>query len=622
MKTIKFIFSLLVSLMLVLPTLAETPLNDGVYAKDITTPVGNKAELPIVLKTTKVIKAIQFNITIPNGISFVPDNIEYLVTNINPALKDFEYTARTKTGESKQSALISIYSQDATLTLPTGDNTLLSLVLKVDDNANIDNAIITISDVVFSDVEESEYDPLEGGSITSTVSEGPGPDGYAIEITPFSYANTLTDISVNMDNEVLMKSFSFSLTLPDGLSINKNSSGNYVVKTGNRTAQKQEYDEDEGEDITIYSTSRAAVSTDGKIFKITCSVNIGNNMPDKTGETIKLPFVGSLATGIYVLKISDAEITDVNGNLHFVDPYTADIYVGSSTPIATIDANGSVAFHGNYSVESAQTLMNAALSANDITTIDLSKVTAATKIEPQNPNAIIRCTKDLGLDQPNVVIGDVCANLVLTDGHAFRNTEEFTANTASYSRTMTNHSWGTLCLPFAATSTNANVYTLNSVTTGADGEMKFTQAAAAAVEANTPCVIKKDAEDVTFAASNVMVGATPAESKAGTGAPDWTLNGTTIDLNFTTDLSSLYFINGDQFWQASNSLHVAPFRAYFNGPAGSLQAKFRITEETNGIETIENEAEAGVIYDLQGRAVEAAQAGQIYVQGAKKFVVK
>lgn len=630
MKTIKFIFSLLVSVMLVVPSWAAGDSYDEyVYAKDFTIMSGETAYLPIAVKNTNAeISGIQFTVTLPDGLSFIidenPDQLEseeeetagisvYYKVYKECTISNWIVQAFTGKNAPSNTAKLLLFSMNKA-SISKGDRIILYIPLNVSSDIDVSNAKVMLSEETMNTSDDKEITPLAiGETLSANLSKATFSSDYSIEITPFSLKKTDNDYEVilNMScNQEDINDIRLDINMPSILTVTEDRSGPLapVTADGKRLGQKDH-------SISMIDNHVSILSiTEGDYRMIA----------KKSGPLVKFFYTSAsiLKSSIPTLTLEHIHLKKDDGSYIYLPPYTADIYVGVTNPVATPDENGAVAFHGNYADESTQTLMTEALMSNDITTINLSEVTAATKIEPQNPNAIIRCTKDLGLDQPNVVIGDVCANLVLTDGHAFRNTEEFTANTASYSRTMTNHSWGTLCLPFAATSTNANVYTLNSVTTGADGEMKFTQAAAAAVEANTPCVIKKDAEDVTFAASNVMVGATPAESKAGTGAPDWTLNGTTIDLNFTTDLSSLYFINGDQFWQASNSLHVAPFRAYFNGPAGSLQAKFRITEETNGIETIENEAEAGVIYDLQGRAVEAAQAGQIYVQGAKKFVVK
>lgn len=611
MKTIKFIFSLLVSLMLVVPALAA-PTDGYVYSIDVSTKPGEEIDLPIALKSTENnIKSFQFNITLPDGLSFVSDSKKYMY-NLVPDYSNWVVNHATETGAPSNTALVMVSNQaDATTSIEKGDHVILYLRLKVDNNSDLSNTTIVLSKEVVTLEDGTETQPLANEeTITSIVSEAPYAEGYSIDIVPFkTSASEEHTLVLNMTCATEdITDIEFDVVMPSILTRTKAGRGSKAPAFANQ-------DRISTEDHSI------AMDANGHVTIEPNTEEEYRMIAETSGSLVNLYYTtaASVTDGIYQLELTNIKMKQDDGTILYLAPYIADIFVGATTPVAAPDENGAVAFHGNYADETAQALMTEALKSDDITTIDLSEVTAATEIVPQNKNAIIRCTKDLGLTQDNVVIGDECANLVLTDGYAFRNTEAFTATTASYSRTMADHSWGTLCLPFAASSTNANVYTLNSVTTGTDGEMKFTQTVSAAVEANTPCVIKKDAEEVTFTATSVEVPVTPADCNVATDVDGWTLLGTTTDLN-VADLSKAYFINGDHFWKAGTSLHVAPFRAYFEG--ASSAAKFRIAEETNGIETIENDAEAGVIYDLQGRAVKAAQAGQIYVQDAKKFVVK
>lgn len=603
-----------------MPALAEGEPSISVYAKDIVAQPGSEVEIPFQIETNIPIKSVQLKITLPEGMTFVPKGTFFMKDGVTD--EDVEYNnyicfldhpdtsddwffqVVEQTSKSSQTATVLLFDIENG-TISEGDAPLMTILAKVDENADLTDKHITINEAKVALENSTSYNTLaDGKPLLSSVTKGTKlyPEGYSLQIMPFAYnGDVVTDYILT--NSAKLTKVDFYTTIESALVTNElyYNELNSSIKTKFRIEEK----------------------ADANIIHITINRRSSNTFASGENTIAVLGLAEDednvLASGIYRVKLQHIRVTDVNGNIIEVEPYTADMYVGATTPVATPDENGVVVFHGNYADETAQALMTDALKSDDITTIDLSEVTAATEIVPQNLNAIIRCAKDLGLTQDNVVIGDECASLVLTDGYAFKNTEAFTATSASYTRKMDDHSWGTLCLPFAATSANANVYTLSSVTTGENGEMKFTQAASATVVANTPCVIKKDADEVTFTASRVEVPATPADSKVATSVAGWTLIGTTTDLN-VADLSKAYFINGDHFWKAGSSLHVAPFRAYFEG--ASSAAKFRIAEETNGIETIENEAEAGVIYDLQGRAVKAAQAGQVYVQGAKKFIVK
>lgn len=606
MKTIKFIFSLLVSLVLVAPAWAA-PTDGYVYSKDASAFLGEEFDLPIALKSANnKVKSFQFTITLPDGISFATDGSVYK-KKLESAYPGWVVVHKTVTGEPENTSMVSVYyAEDATTCIDKGDNVILYLVLKADENADLSNTKISLSKEVVTLEDGTETVPLAAGeSITSTVSQASYAEGYSLEIIPFANTSTKASIPVNYTSAKNLKGFSFDIAF--------SSATNFVpTKPTMNNDAYSDADWAEFFETAKSSSTMTGNSTDTDWIYI----NSGSGTLCSLTTAIKM---ANLQAGVYTVTLSKIKFTDLDGNVIVVAPYTADIYIGENPKATATD--GVLAFHGNYSATATYALLTAALPSEVVTTADLTAVTAlpaSTTFSVGNPNAIILATKDLGIST-NVVIDGQCANLVLTDGYPFANTETFTATSASYSRTMTDNTWGTLCLPFAATATNASVYNLTSV---GSGEMKYEEASTpTAVSANTPCVIKKSSDEISFSASSVEVPATPETITATTSVSGWTLYGTTVDVNFTSsELGNIYFINGDAFWKASGSLHVAPFRAYFTGTGSS--AKLRIEEETNGIEAIEAEAETGVFYDLQGRTVKAPQAGQFYIQGSKKYIVK
>ena len=75
--------------------------------------------------------------------------------------------------------------------------------------------------------------------------------------------------------------------------------------------------------------------------------------------------------------------------------------------------------------------------------------------------------------------------------------------------------------------------------------------------------------------------------------------------------------------KAGSGASMKAFRAYFDGITQDAKLVFdgEIIGEATGIDTIENAAQTGELYDLQGRRVMNAQKG-LYIQNGKKFVVK
>lgn len=624
--------------MLVVPSWAqeEEPSALYVYAENVSALVGDEVELPIVLKNTCNVKSFEFVITIPSGVSFVEKGAGLKFTIMNEEISDWIIVATTINGSTQKKArILGYYISDLDLTIEPGESTLLSLTLSADEDLVSEGAEIQITDQVFTDADGKEHPFI--------IPEGEEPEAAIIEPVTYAEGYSLQFLpQIIPDSEENAIVFDIILSTPVGAKITKIDFDLVIDKA---FLEKELWyaninsNYDSGWDYNSTSTP----TTYGKhcsIVQRRSTKFISAGMIASVGLAKKNDDDAIISDGVYCISVKNIKATS-NGNEISIEPYSGDIYACPSTdeiPLATI-SNGVVAFHGNYSNSDLFEILSKAVPTEDpkVTTLDLTAVTAVPcagkSFTLANTNALIRTNEDFQLtNTKNVVIGKNCSNLELTDKYAFANTKKFTATNASYTRPMTDHSWGTLCLPFAATMHGANIYTLKEVTangtnTESSGLMTFEMEATTTVAANKPYVIKKTANTVIFSASNTEVPVTPDVCSEKTDIDNWSLNGMTIDVNFaTTDLEShnYYFINSDAFWNASNSLHVAPFRAYFEytQPEGTAPAKFRITEETNGIEAIKNEAEAGVIYDLQGRAEKAAQAGQIYVQGAKKFVVK
>lgn len=169
MKTIKFIFSLLVSLMLVVPSWAQdTPTDGYVYAKDIAASKGTTVELPIVLKNTEFpVYSIEFDITLPEGVTLAQNNQgNYLITKVADELKNLYWgvggnaisenpvqTIRVLLFDFEESGENRLHS------ISTGEKTILSITLDVAENADLLNKQISISnEVITKAVPTSEID--------------------------------------------------------------------------------------------------------------------------------------------------------------------------------------------------------------------------------------------------------------------------------------------------------------------------------------------------------------------------------------------------------------------------------------------------------------------------------
>ena len=246
----------------------------------------------------------------------------------------------------------------------------------------------------------------------------------------------------------------------------------------------------------------------------------------------------------------------------------------------------------------------------------------------------------------NVIVKDgeayTCANLVLTDGADFYTPVAFTADEATYSRTLPETStWGTIVLPFSAeTIEGADLYEATEIVADGSEESILTvqPLTGGALEAHTPALFQGETAGttLTFSASDAEVAATAdAVLTKAIGENGYTLTGSlsTIDALTEGDL----FIAKDMFWSVGtqNTVRMQAFRAYIDAPeAGPAQVnvlRILIGDATSIRQTLSDGTLPVDVYSLQGvqlrknvecgEALEGLPAG-IYIVGGKKVVKK
>lgn len=182
MKTIKFIFSLLVSLMLVVPSWAQdTPTDGYVYAKDIAGSLGKTIELPIVLKNTQYpVNSLQFDIELPEGATFVTDQHgEHIITPVDEELNSkWILTTKSVAGASSRTTRAVLYNADYNIKeftpLSTGERVLLTIKVQIAEDADlVTDARIKISEETItnrvSGIDDATHPLQSGGTLSSNL---------------------------------------------------------------------------------------------------------------------------------------------------------------------------------------------------------------------------------------------------------------------------------------------------------------------------------------------------------------------------------------------------------------------------------------------------------------------
>ncbi len=380
----------------------------------------------------------------------------------------------------------------------------------------------------------------------------------------------------------------YTVTLPAGVGI-----GTYVFK-------KNEYLDPYYASDTEFEADDLPDATDNGDG----TYRFEGTLPLSAGTTayIKIPLItdATLAAGVHEATVSDIEFTTGESGSERI--YRAAPFTGAL--IHTTEATTSLDFTG--------------VGGLDNTLIDVT----------DNPNMLIIANAGQVGNESNVIVDGVCRQLTLTDGAPFENAADFTAEKATYSRTMAN-TWGTICLPYAQSSTpEMQFYELSVVNVDSDGAGTMTFTPLAEVAANQPAVFRRsgDATSITTTATNAEIQQTLGAMLEHTAA-EWTLVGvyeqTTVE---EATSPNAFYIKDNKFKRVNEYFIVNPFRAYFEGEtsAATKALTFDLLEgEASGIAAVEAGETPHDVYDLNGRKVNSPQlAPGLYIINNVKVLIR
>lgn len=245
-----------------------------------------------------------------------------------------------------------------------------------------------------------------------------------------------------------------------------------------------------------------------------------------------------------------------------------------------------------------------------------------TLLTSANPNCLFLGTTGNGglANTKNVMVGTTIANLELTDGYPFAVPSGATATAATYTRSMSNK-YGTVCLPYAVASTDAvKYYTIESLAAN-----ELTLKAEATLSAGTPAIVEM------VSGSSITATGSGALAEAGAPTDNLKLIGT---YEAKTILASdyagkgIYAISNNQFVQATNSINLPAFRAFFTAASAESNIRLVFDDDATAIDALSGEGDVTIegIYSLDGAEMPSLQKGINVVKFSngevKKVIVK
>ena len=360
-----------------------------------------------------------------------------------------------------------------------------------------------------------------------------------------------------------------------------------------RYADVSEYDE-----LHIYQTSGEPV----RLFFIdnnnsAFTVNTTSEPALVVGENYSILNLAAITE-----KLGAAKLIGIKASTSWTKATVEKIVAIKSNPVADYVIAGK---DGEISEFAATVLADA-----NATVIDVRGVVEQLELTSANPNCLFIANEGI-LNQNNVLVqsedGYTCANLVLETGKPFRAPFEFTATSASMTKTISNQ-FATLILPYNATvPEGCEAYVLTGVD---ENNVVGGDPLGATIPANTP-VLLANAGEHNFNAEYVTVPVTPTELTKGllTGVYSATQAPTnSYVLQTQEDEQAFYHAT------AGNEPTMNPFTAYLTYTASNNANKliFDLGGEVTSVENVEAATSAATvveIYDLSGRQVSAPVKG-------------
>lgn len=604
-----------------------------IYINEATAHPGETVTLSVNMKNKELAPGYQFDMFLPEGFDVEKDEDNFYRIELSLKRTTAKNTDYFNSAKQKNGAIRVLCASTRSKPFTGNDGEVCTIQLKVGENVAPGKYPINLKEAVISDVKANAYYPPEITSYVTVTNDAPSYDkGYSVAFTPFllddNEDGVSADLNFNVGSEAAsqIKTIDFDAVFPSEW-YEKAMISDVVKNTSLSTRFYTLSDPIDNEDGSYHFTltAKTAKYYFGAASHAITKVGSFTLYKDGGGDDGEY----SIADGIHQINIKNVVATDADGNTYNVAPYVGDVFVGDAKAVAE---NGKVAYHGDYSDETALQLLNGSLegSTDVITSVDLSNVTAiedGATIVTSNPNSLIFAPQELSLgNSQNVVVDNKCAKLVLNDGYDFSAPQNFIADEASYQRNVS-YEWGTICMPYAVESNdNVQYYTLSEV--DMQGKQMIFKAVSK-VEAGVPAVFSLAngaSEMLDVNAANVAVNSLSQDSN--TDAANWTMKGTYVSQAVSADAASnIYYIADNLFWHANKTFNVAPFRGWFETtgvlPMAAQMLKISVDGQTTGVGSVNvNNSDKYFIYDLSGRQVKSAAKGQINIVNGKKYIIK
>lgn len=433
-----------------------------------------------------------------------------------------------------------------------------------------------------------------------------------VEIAPFvmkpgQKSEVLTLDMYNYGTEIT--AFQLDLSLPEGLEIDLNRRGTAYNLTFNTDADRTD---------ATYHTLSSAKQNNGDIRILCYSTSLATFWGDD-GAIINIPVTASsdMQAGVYDFTLKNIILTQTDAAKIIPADYRGTIVIGDGGNVKSIK------LYGTYSGETIKDFSAAFSSNESITSLNLEEAVikegTIEELTTANPNTLLYVTEGQSLgNSKNIVVGEQCEMLELTDNMPFSAPKRFVAQEAVYTRNVAAQGWYSLCLPFAPMIDSQ--IKLEKFIDFNEAERVVYFEEETFPRPYVPYIFKTTNNNVSFRGSFVEIEATPDEIRDGA----FVGNLSEIESPCTTGCYALK-PDGTGFSITGETAYMSPFHAIIDtkGTAYGLnQLSIIYNGSTTNCINMPNDGDkhgTDTIYNIHGIRTTINKKG-IYIRNGQKII--
>ena len=141
-------------------------LTDAVYVQSQSAPAGTQQTLSVCMKNSISVQTIQFDLYLPEGLSFVANEDGELMTASKARINKFNYFESS----IQEDGALRLLAQATTTNIPAGDGEIATVIVKVDANMELGDYPVSVKNIILVN-KENESKKVDVVTTTITITE-------------------------------------------------------------------------------------------------------------------------------------------------------------------------------------------------------------------------------------------------------------------------------------------------------------------------------------------------------------------------------------------------------------------------------------------------------------------